>query len=161
MRVALLRCVASVCLCGWSVSARACRLCKKDCIGAERGQSIVPPTSEGTTPHTHAAGVPDPVKRMHEYQYSTDTGNLARPPVHHRPPSVAAVCVRASMSCPSFLRTRNSPSSRAACVWHGACLIGMGCNQRRKHPCPACRQAGKQAGDPFAQRTQHYLSVGC
>jgi len=137
-----LRCVASVCLCEWSVSAWACRLCKKDCIGAERGQSIVPPTSEGTTPHTHAAGVPDPVKRMHEYQYSTDTCNLARPPVHHRPPFRSCrVCSRPCHVLPSCTPVIHPPRGLRA-SGTVTCLIGMGRNQHRKHP---CQLAGTQA----------------
>ena len=51
--------------------------------------------------------------------------------------SVAAVCACIHHVLPSC--NRNSPS-QAACVWHGDCLIGMGRNQHRKHPCPACSQ---------------------
>ena len=85
--------------------------------------------------------------------YSTGTCNLARPPVHHRPHSVAAVCARVHVlpSC-----TRSSPSQgRLRASGTVTCLIGMARNQHRKHPCPACRQgsAGRRSVCP-TQATQ-------
>ena len=116
-----LRCVASVCLCEWSVSARACRLCKKDCIGAERAeQSQRRSRTACEQEHHHSTHPRKPACRtpskectnINTVHYSTGTCNLARPPVHPRPHSVAAVCARVHVlpSC-----TRSSPS-QAACV---------------------------------------------
>ena len=78
------------------------------------------------SPHTHAAGVPDPVKRMHEYQYSTNR-HLQSGETTSAPPPPFRSCRVCSRPCPSFLPAPVvHPRGLPACVWHGDCLIGMG-----------------------------------
>jgi hypothetical protein len=110
-----LRCLLCLSLSGASVRGRAD--CAKKTASGLRGRPGLVDSyrlrASTISPHTHAAGVPDPVKECTNINtVQTGTCNLARPPVHHRPHSVAAVCARVHVlpSC-----TRSSPS-QAACV---------------------------------------------
>lgn len=121
-RVALrftLRCLC-LSLSGASVRGRA-DCAKKTASGLRRqpmSRRLVPLVSEhhhSTHPRSRRAGPRQKNARI-SIQY-TGTCNLARPPVHHRPPFRSCrVCSRPCHVLPSC--TRNSPS-RAACVWHG------------------------------------------
>lgn len=113
---------------------------------------LVPPTSEhhhSTHPRSRRAGPRQKNARI-SIQY-TRTCNLARPPVHHRPPFRSCrVCSRPCHVLPSC--TRNSPS-RAACVWHGDSAVSSAWDAINIENIHA-QLAGRLAGDPFAQRTQ-------
>ena len=149
-----LRCVASVCpwsfLSGASVRGRADRA-KKTASGLREGRASYRLRARVPLHTPTQAGVPDPVERMHEYQYSTywhlqsgETTSAPPPPFRS-----CRVCSRPCHILPSCTPVIHPPRGLRA-SGTVTCLVGMRCNQHRKHPCPACRQVG----DPFAQRTQ-------
>jgi hypothetical protein len=123
------------------------QIVQKDSVGAEGSQASKVSygrtvTTSGRAAHQRSRR-PGPDKRMHEHQYCTENRNLARPPPQRAPSFRSCRVLR---PCPSWRCTAIRPR-RAACIWHGDCLIGMDTsNIENIH-------ASLQAGDPFAQRT--------
>ena len=158
LRVALLRCVASVCLFEWSgASVRGRADCaKKTASGLREGRASYRLRAKAPlhTPTQPACRTPS--KECTNIN-TVQTLAIWRDHQCTTAPIPELPCVLASMSCPSFLHTRNSPSSRAACVWHGDLSHRHGTQSTSKTSMPACRHAG----DPSAQRTQRNSSVGC